>query len=202
MRLFFALAMLSASLAVAEEKPVEIPLKSIWALDMPGTKDVHELDPYDGDNPTVIGKIIRVFFTKHDEDTPPEKCFVVQGEGKEALKNAADVLICNEPRLKGVKASHAASLVFYSYPAPGYVVLDSVIRTGNQITINYQVVVHQSSNVTSHFALIPLHNLPLGKITVKPVQVPAKESRVPLPDPKQSEQAVCDSCSFVVVQAR
>ena len=40
MRLFFALAMLSASLAVAEEQPVEIPLKDVWAVNMPGTRAI------------------------------------------------------------------------------------------------------------------------------------------------------------------
>lgn len=201
--IILAFAMLSAvPLAVAEEKPVEIPLKEIWALRMSGTKDVTELEPRVGDKPTAVMKINRLFLIRLEEDTPPGKCFVVKGEGKEALENAVQVLVHNEPRLKGIRAGTAASLVFYSHPAAGYVLLDSVVRTDNLITVNYKVVVHQSANVTTHFALIPLRNLPPGKITVKPVQVPAKDSREPMPDPKRTEQAVCDSCWFTVDKAR
>jgi hypothetical protein len=200
--LAFAIAVSSASLSVADEKPGEIPLKEVWALNMPGTKDVNELDPYDGDEPTAVTKINRVFFTKMDEETPPGKCFIVPGVGEEALKNAADVLVCNEPRPKGVPLGDPASLVFYSHPAPGYVQLDSIELSGALITINYRVAVHDTANVTAHFALIPLRDLSEGKYAVKLNQVAAKGTRVAMPDPKRTERAVCDPCSFLVVRER
>lgn len=200
--LAFAFAVSSASFAVADEKPIEIPLNDIWAHRMPGTKDVNKLDPYESGKPNAASQINRLFIIRLDEDTPPGKCFVVKGEGKKALENAVQVLIHNEPRLKGVQKGTPASLVFYSHPARGYVHLDSVVREGHVITVNYKVVIHQEANVTTHFALIPLRDLPIGKYTVKPVQVPAKGNRVPMPDPEHTEQAVCDSCSFVVAQAR
>jgi hypothetical protein len=180
----------------------EIPLKEVWALDMPGTKNVSELDPYDFHKPTAVTKINRVFFTKKDEGTPPGKCFVVQGEGQEALKNAAEVLVCNEPRPKAVPLGEAVSLVFYSHPAPGYVHLDSVSLSGDEITINYKVVIHAEAVTTAHFALIPLRDLSEGKYTVKLNQVPAKGARVAMPDPEKTKRAVCDPSFFLVVRTK
>jgi hypothetical protein len=177
----------------------EIPLKEIWALDMPGTRDIRELDPRTTEEPTAITKINRVFFTKLDEGTEPGKCFLVKGKGREALENAEKVLVCNEPRLKSAPQGAALSLVFYAHPAPGYVHLDSVEYSKGLIAINYQVVIHPETNATSHFALIPLPtDLPPGKLAIKAVQVPAKDNKVPMPDPKRTERAVCESCSFAI----
>lgn len=177
----------------------EIPLKSIWALDMPGTKDVRELDPRTTSKETLIGKINRVFFTKLDEGAEPGRCFVVKGEGKDALEHAEKVLVHNEPRLKNAPQGAVLSLVFYAHPVSGYLHIDSVQYSEGQLTVNYKVVAHAEANATSHFALIPLPtDLPKGKLSIKSVRVPTKDEPNAAQASKKTERAVCESCFFII----
>ncbi len=186
-----------------EEDPVaeRIPLDQIWALDMPGTRDVRELDPrkdVNVKNSTAVTKIrrsifLRTYRTKERPKAGP--CFLVPGEGKEALQNAAKVLVDNAPHAKTLPAGEKVSLVFYSQPAPGYVALHSVRHSDNHITVRYQVITHQTANATVHFALIPLGKLPAGKATVEVVEV---ASETPYSNHALTDRAVCDSCTFTI----
>lgn len=189
MRLFFALAMLSASFAKAEEKAVTIPLKSIWALQMPDTRDVRKLGPDDAAR-------IRVWLTERTgERAKAGPCFVVNGEGKDALANAARVLVDGEAPMKRIPAGKVVTLVFYSYSAPGYVAVKSVRHSSERITVKYQVITHQTSNATVHFALIPLGKLSPGNLNVNLVEL---KKGGPEQYPEVKERAICDSCSLVV----
>jgi hypothetical protein len=196
----FAVASATPSLAAEpESEAVEIPLEEIWAFKMAGTRDIQELDPRVAAEETMITRMGQALFRRRgfrrearDEAGP---CFVVNGEGKEALTNAVKVLVDGEEPLESVPAGHDVSLVFYSYPAPGYVFFDSVRRSSDHLTLNYYVMVHQTADITVHFALIPLGKLDAGKFTVDVVEV---DGGGPKYDPEQAQQAVCDSCSFVV----
>src|SRR5436853_3199176 len=95
--LSFLVAIAFAAVAIAgepDDKAMSIPLKDIWAFQMPGTKDVTKLE--------VAGKVI-----KGDADLPltseirasvvraaggPGRGFAVLGTGSEALQDAHKVL--------------------------------------------------------------------------------------------------------------
>lgn len=183
--------------AVVPDTGDEISLAKIWALKMPGTRDVRELDPRVSADETLIGKIGRVLTIRTGERAKAGPCFLVRGEGKNALANAAKVLVDGESPLDAtsIPADEDVSLVFYSYAAPGYVHLHSVRRSDKHVTVNYQVTVHQTSEMTVHFALIPLGKLAPGKFTVNAVEV---DSGGPASDPAIKDRAICDSCAFVV----
>ncbi len=174
-----------------EEDPVSerIPLDRIWALHMPATRDVRELGT---DDVTKIGSWL---FRRSEERVNAGSCFLVTGEGKKALQNAAKVLVEGEVPAMTLPAGKNISLFFYSYTAPGYVHLHSVRHSNCHVTVRYQVVRHQSSEVTVHFALIPLDKLSPGKITVESVEV---ASETPYSNHALTDRAVCDSCTFVV----
>ncbi len=186
-----------------EEDPVaeRIPLDRIWALDMPGTQDVQELDPRKDvhvKDMTAVAKICRsimdrTYRTKERPKAGP--CFLVPGEGKEALRNATKVLVDNALPEKTLPAGEKFSLVFYSHPAPGDAVLHSVRHSGEHVTVRFQVVTRQSANVSVHFALIPLGKLSAGKITVEVVEV---ESETPYFNHALTNRAACDSCTFTI----
>lgn len=182
----------------------EIPLKSIWALDMPGTQDIRELDPRETKEQTAITKIASALMGRRERKENLGSCFLVSGEGKDALKNAAALFAGNAPPSKRVAAGEKVSLVFYACSAPGYVHLHSVSKEAGVVTIKYQVVMHQSLEVTSHFALIPLGKLSPGNLKIISEYVP-REKREPMegvskPDLSMVRSAVCKSCSFEIVK--
>lgn len=175
---------------VEKEGSDAIPLNHIWALQMPGTQDIRKLDPEDA-------KRIRVWLTERTaERAEAGPCFFVEGEGKEALANAAKALVDDEPRLTSIPAGKNVSLVFYAYAAPGYVHVKSVHHSDEDVTVKYRVVTHETSNATVHFAIIPLGKLSPGKFTVNAVEV--RDDDDPNPYPEVKDRAICDSCSIVV----
>ena len=173
-----------------------IPLDAIWALKMPGTRNIRELDPPKNiKHKTVINRIHLALFIKTTDEKPAGPCFLVTGEGKEALQKASKVIVDKEVPAKTHPTGKELTLFFYSNAAPGYVHIHSVERSESRITVNYQVVIHQMSNATVHFALIPLGHLPAGKFTVD-----IKEMEPPTPYSNQAlvDRAVCDPCSFII----
>lgn len=195
-----SIAILAGAYAIAAEpvEPVEIPLKEIWALDMPGTRDVRELDPRKAAEETMITKMGSALF-RHGTRPEAGPCFVVKGEGKKALANAVNLIVAGDKPPESVPSGEDVSLVFYSHPAPGYVFLDSVQRSAGRLTLKYKVIVHQTTEVTSHFALIPLGKLDPGTFTVDVVEV---DGGGPKYDSAEAKRAVCDSCSFMVRDGR
>jgi hypothetical protein len=208
MRLFFALAMLSASLAVAEEKPVEIPLKEVWAEAMPGTRNVRELQrvPETNSNEELYRRsLVEQFKRPLRKGLPPDRAdkgFAVPGNGLEALKRATDVITQKSERPKSLSKDDFATVVFFSHSAGSYVRLDSVERSGPIITIKWHFLTHATLDMSAHFALIPLGKLSPGKYEVKIVELPLKTGdRVvgyqPF-DPKLVQRIVCQPFSFTV----
>ncbi|WP_428305488.1 hypothetical protein [Lacipirellula sp.] len=190
---------------VTSEDPIEerVPLDRIWALSMPGTKKVRELDPRESpDQETAVSQIARGLLSKIGQQTDAGPCFLVAGEGKEALENAASVIADNASPLTALTTDDEISLVFYSYAAPGYVALHSVRKAKNQVTVRYHVMMHATSDVSVHFALIPLGKLSPGKLNVDVMQVgrdkPSPLEGVSRPEPKLVARAVCKSCAFEI----
>lgn len=183
------------------EEAVEIPLDQIWALNMPSTKDVRELESrQDRDlRKTTTSRIRSKLMRRYEEGVKAGPCFLVIGEGKEALLNAAKVIVDGAPTTEKQPTDKKLSLVFYSYPAPGYVHIDSVVRSSSTISVKFKVVIHRSAEATSHFALIPLGELQAGKYNLEILEVP---SETPYEKHDITERSACDSCTFTIQNER
>jgi hypothetical protein len=169
----------------------EIPLEECWGFKMAYMRDVQKLDPRTRVEDTLIIKLQNALYA-HGKKVKAGPCFLVQGIEKEALTNAAKVLIDGE-KPQRIEPGTPTSLVFYSHPAPGYVFIESIDRTKNHIAIKYYVKIHLTAEVTVHFALIPLGKLEPGKYTVDIIQVGDEKY-----DWAKADEAVCDSGTLTV----
>lgn len=153
----------------------EVPLKDVWAFDMPGTKDIRTLgstEDLDASKepatPAPVQRMLKVL--------GPQKCakegeqigamFVVEGSGLEALERAEEVLRGKSKPEKAITEGEGATLVFYACHGrtPR---LNAVEQNGNEIVVKYHIHAHRLSMSTPHFALIPLKGLSRGKVNVK-----------------------------------
>lgn len=154
----------------------EIPLKSIWALDMPGTKDIRELEPkpesgISADELISRSLVEQIRWSLNPNFWPKEghnagKAFVVAGSGIDALREAHGVLADRNKRASSIAADKEMTLVFYAYNSGRSVLLDHVVRKGDTITVKYPLHAHEVLKSTTHFALIPLGKLSPGKFQV------------------------------------
>lgn len=94
------------------------------------------------------------------------------------------------------------ALFFYSSPAPGYVHLHSVHRADDRLIIKYKVIPHLTTEITAHFAFIPLGKLPDGEYRVEIERIDTSETSPPgmkiQLNVGQINRAVCTPCSFDV----
>jgi hypothetical protein len=199
---------------------VTVPLDQIWAYDMPGTRDVRELEPEH------FGERVRSLPGReqsrllHDSETQQirqalpfllgdkqaKPGFVVLGTDDESLHQAYLVLVKNQKPRSSFPVHSRVWLVFFSHQFGAYVHLQNVERQGANITIFYQFVPHKTEVVTEHFALIPLHNLPPGRFHVEVVQAPMdraliEQGSTPV-DRDKGRQVVCQPFSFSVEDRR
>jgi hypothetical protein len=169
-----AIIFVGSASALADEKPVEIPLREVWALDMPGTRNIHDLEgKTDGDNSlmAVIGRALQA-----RNERKVGKAFAVQGSGLTALKAAFAVITKQRPSARSL--SGEVSVVFFTHESPYYVHLAKVTREGKGIRVEYEIVPHQTKELTIHFALIPLGELPSGDYNVDIVAKPMAKKYV------------------------
>lgn len=178
-----------SQMSYAEEKPVVIPLKEIWAFEMPGTRDIRELEP------DKFGPRIRKLNTaeqiargeksltnqaiSHLKHTKPGQAaipaFAVAGTGVDALREAAAVLSGKKKPQATFSANSDVSIVFFSYLCGSYVYLDKVEQQSGLIVISYRFVPHETREVTNHLALIPLGKLPPGEVKVDIKRLPLEK---------------------------
>ena len=197
----FLLALILASAAQAEDKSI----KSIWAINAPGTRKLSELNPGKVvDNAKhEYGKTSREVINSLTLDRRPAvEGFAVAGPGREALKAAHSVVVLERDPPELISPTNI-SLVFYSLNAASAVHFDAVQRLGNKITIQYHFVVRGVPMTKAQFALIPVGVLPRGKYEVAIEQLPTQTAD-PTIDPKKfdSEGAardiVCKPFTFEV----
>ncbi len=147
-----------------------IPLKDIWAYEMPGTRDVHELEP------DMFGLKIRKLSSAEQialsekslttqilyplgHNKPGQtaiQAFAVTGTGVDALRKAADILSGKKKPQTSFPANSDVSVVFFSYLYGSYVHLNNVEQQPGLINITYRFVPHETANLTRHFALGPI----------------------------------------------
>lgn len=188
-RLFLAssvfLVMLGGTMAPAQlpqenadnDEVMEIPLDQIWALRMPGTKDVRELDPnsFGKSDPSHSperalatfqnSKVVQIqrALMNIPTDAPQKKAFFVRGDEEQALQEVFEVLVRGEQPTYVFSTDDKLWLVFFSARFGAYVQLDSIERTPTEITIKYRFSTHSTLNLTEHFAIIPVGKLAPGE---------------------------------------
>ena len=194
-------ALLITLLFATSAQAEEIPLKSIWALSMPGTIDVQKLNPkvdlsklsrQEATKALPTRRIVSVLSRhrpKEGEQAGP--AFVVEGVGEEALKNAEAVLTKQRrdpPRY--FPPDKELSLVFYAFSAYR-VHIESIDKEEKQIVVKYRRIPHLDMKMTTHFALIPIGKLSEGTKYIKIEQLPPEDgTKLDL------RRFVCDSSAF------
>jgi hypothetical protein len=176
----FCLVLVGASASAAQSPDsVEIPLEKIWAADMPGTRNIRELEPRTTGDRRKFGPLMTSIHRQLLQDDQrwgrPDagSGFVVPGKDIEALNHAYDVVFDRWDGPEVVSAGEV-SLIFYARYTGQFVHVESVQREGTAITIQYRFVVHREPHVTAHFALIPLGELKPGKYEVRMAQLPVR----------------------------
>jgi len=156
----------------------EIPLGDIWALGMPGTRQIGPgMGSEPGGNAVPVRKLLADIREQLGEEHRPAKddwappAFVVAGTGMEALRHARDVLVEEKPSLQSVRMGDEASIVFYCYTFYSPVHLHRVEVKNNTITIRYRFVQTMTPDRSDHIALIPVRNVVPGEVKVEIVQL-------------------------------
>jgi hypothetical protein len=179
-RAFFVLAfVLGCSISHAEDA-VEIPLSEIWALDMPGTRDVRELEPEAFgqqvrslqpedqialQKKSLIGQIRAQLYW--DDRKKPMPGFAVSGNGIDALRAVRDVLIENSGAHNELRSTDLITVLFSSLQSGVEVHIYEAKWSKNLIQVYYRFAPHEQMYSTEHFALIPLGKLTRGEYHVK-----------------------------------
>lgn len=200
-RFFFFLALLLCCSVSMAEEAVEIPLNEIWAFEMPGTKGISELSS----QATGFGEVMRLLRKPAPKGDSVRPAFAVQGTGLEALRNSYEVLVKQKDPKRSFDADADISIVFFSHDDNHYVHLESVERKDKTITINYKFISHEEQETTSHFALIPLGKLPVGKyqVDVVPNQVNTADEPTFRPvDDEIINRIVSGSFSFTLKEGK
>jgi hypothetical protein len=162
-----AVAVVLGAGSAAAKSPIEIPLKEVWALNMPGTQDVNKLDVR-LDRPNLSNQELRkrslvvgISWATRDRKAgqSPGPGFVVSGNGAEALRNAHAVITNAEKKKKPDQIAPPdteLSIVFYAHTSGRYHWITQIERNGNDFVVTYQSTPHTTADVTNHFALIPV----------------------------------------------
>jgi hypothetical protein len=174
-----------------------IPLNEIWAYEMPGTRDVIQLDTEnaDGTSHPLIDSLHRNIAKRFK--TKAGSAFVVEGNNRAALENMLRGFI-NSPSQQ-VPAKTDLSLIFYTRFSGHYVHLETVERITNRFMLTYRIVTHATFNMSFHFALIPLGKLPAGTYEVEIKQSPSIDSTGrPVTLDRDFTSIVCQETTFYV----
>lgn len=191
----------------------EIPLKSIYGLNIAGTSNVKDLVPPPKKNPdseedfvksSLVEQVRALLGHRHvpAEGKKAREGFVVAGVGKSALEQVQAVLAGKAKPLKEITAGEEASLVVFAYASGRSFCLDDVKVNDGEITVAYHLEAHEQMSSSAHFALIPLPKLPEGKVTVEmkrsedtgPEVLVDRLKKIP------AERIVSNSFSFQVVK--
>ncbi len=207
-----------AGAATPNEQPkaTEIPLDQIWGYNLPGTRDVRDLEPKrDIRNMThkeflwgsLVNRIAARLEKGPNRGEKADSAFVVVGTDKEALKNADDVFLGRQPRKESFPTDMDLTLVFFSHPSSLDMKIVSVEKSTGQIQVKYQCLSTQPSesrirnleSAVTRFALIPLGRLPAGEVQASIEQLPPVDQQgKPVKLVRDPRTVVCNSASLTV----
>jgi hypothetical protein len=144
-----------------------IPLSDMWAYNMPGTKNVRDLEAEPKNAPRVNQILTSLMMKSELQPDTPDTAFVVLGNGNEALDNVYAVFVTGEKPASVFPTGRELSLVFFSRSCSALVELKSVTRNSNNVEVQYAFVPRREKELSQHFSIIPLDDLPRGNITVE-----------------------------------
>jgi len=193
---------------------VVIPLDQIWALDMPGTRDIQDYDlslddPRIAKRPPHKRPNIRVGFQHKLSLKPPGKNaqpgFVLWQKNLTQMLYVARSALSKKRHYvhnSSQQAGKRFSLFFYSHPSAYRVELTKVERRGLVIEVQYRFVPRFSAESSVHCAMIPLGELPAGDYRFEMTQVPMAQKYLdagfqPVSE-EQVSRIVCRPFSFKV----
>ena len=195
-----------------DEKPdkaetVIIPLDKIWALNMPGTRDIGNLETNKPPNYAygpLVAQIRRSLSKTPPRGNKAKAGFAVLGTGLDALRQAHEVITEDNRPHKVFPLGDEISIVFFSHEFGHYVHLHRVERQGNVVNICYRFIPHETDEVTEHVAIFQLANLSAGKYRVNIVRSPMEQRLIDLGFRSISDadacRIVCSSFSFSVAE--
>jgi len=162
------------TVATASTESVQISNNTIWGLNLPGTKDIKELESVPKGLPekeflrrsALLRMTRKLNHSGYGKSDKPPVGFVVEGLGKEALAKASDVITGKTKRSEVFPTGKDLTLVFFTNASGRYVRLDEVVRRGNDIDIKYHFVTKNTMDAEVYVALIPLGKLPANKYPV------------------------------------
>jgi hypothetical protein len=91
----------------------------------------------------------------------------VEGEDREALRNAHAVLVGKQQRPTSLSKNSSVSIAFFSLSSSYYISITDVQIQGEGIRIKYEYIPRITANMPSLFALIPLGKLSSGHYRVE-----------------------------------
>ncbi len=185
-------------------KSVVIPLDQIWGFNLPGTRDILQLDlvvlpqPFGSLRPRTLDFLMPPEGKQNKRAGPG---FAVVGSGQAALVAAHTKLPKGSSAKNTFSEEDEISAVFFGSSFFIDLHLAQVQRRGNLIEIRYQLLKDEGFPVAK-FALIPLGKLPVGEYQVRVIPPPfqTNPSRFRLRYRSQAHEAVCTSYSFSVVK--
>lgn len=210
MRLLFLL-LLAAPCAAAE--PRDIPLSSIWAHGFANTKsltpmhrNIREIDTIDKSveltpevrKESAFWQVYNALEIPPDDERWPEKAFLVDGSGKEALKAAGLRFVTGvEPPLT---PGAEKSLILFAYASGSYTpVIEGVRVSEGAVWVNYRYEWRNTMDVKRYFAVIPLGAFPWpeGGIAISCQSVVFTDGK-PAPVSHRIGQIMCRPSSFTI----
>jgi hypothetical protein len=206
----FAWTIVCAQSPTENQKVVEIQLKEVWALNMPGTRELTDskhgdTSDYVSEEGPLLNEIRRSLgYLRPEKNEVAGSSFAVLGDGMTAIKEAHAVMVKKKKPRDVFPAGRALSVVFFSHATNRYIHIQSIRRRASSIEIRYHVRPHLTANTSEHFALIPLGELPVGKFTVNmtplPIENEFREQGFGPVDAKSLSRLVCKPFSFSVVE--
>ena len=156
------------------EESITIPLteiwstnqKRMWALDEPVSKYFGQMLKNDPANHALLTDIMKALSSGAVEDKA-DPAFAVEGEEREALRNAHDVLVGKQQRPTSLSRDSNVSIAFFSLRSSYYISITEVQKQGETIRITYEYIPHITEDTTSLSALIPLGELSSGHYRVE-----------------------------------
>ena len=199
------------SCVVISDEAIQIPKNQIWALNLPGTKNIYDLEDVPKGlkeeeflrRSAILRMTRRLSRLGHKESDKAPVGFIVAGKDKQALDRACDIITGKAKRQEIFPADQELTLVFYSHATGRYVRLDEVERNGNDITIRYHLETKSTMDLNVYVALIPLEKLPADKYPVWVKRNPPVYGRGAQDgpaSPKEVKRTISGSFEFIVAK--
>lgn len=176
----------------------EVPISSVWALDMPGTKPLIRGVPKDAKDKTQEGVLVGEIWRALSQRRPPARAgFAVAGELPEALKEAHEVIVNGRQPRSSFAPAERVNLAFFSQVCGCYVHLARAERRQQVVQLAYRLEPHRDHEMTVHFALVPLANLGKGRFRVDVKGQIGELNGIPV-DWIRESVTVCSSFAFEI----